>query len=111
MNIRHFFQCGMLAALLGVALGSNCHAEDVVNQASFDIEFKYCELREDGHIWSDSWTIPSGYMTSIPNQRQYNLVAIWRRAGTPGDGGWSFPTGLDPNKTGYIGELLLIVFE
>lgn len=111
MNARNLVCCGIFAALLGLAGAANCQAEDVVNEASYDIELKYCECRPEGWIWSEPFTIPAGYMVSLPNERQYDLVAVWRRAGTEGDGGWGFPTGLNPELTGYIGEFGSIEFR
>ncbi len=113
MSSRTPFQSGLLAAVLGVALCGSSQAGDVVNDASFAIEFKYVAGYSDqGFVWSDSVIIHPDYMVRLPALVDGKpVLAIWRPAGTPGDGGWGYITGIDPVKTGYIGEYLTISFQ
>jgi hypothetical protein len=112
MSSHKLLQCAVLAAVLGFA-ASTSQAGNVVNDASVAIEFRYGYWdSQSGLILSDSVIIDPKNWVSLPGSVEGKpVLAIWRRAGSPGDSGWTVPTGIDPVKTGYIGEFMLIEFR
>ena len=114
MSSLKLLQCGILAAVLGLAVCGTSQAGNVVNNASFAIEFRYGYWDSQyGLILSDSVIMdPQGGWVSLPGYVDGKpVLAIWRHAGAPGDSGWTVPTGIDPVKTGSIGDSLLIEFR
>jgi hypothetical protein len=113
MKTNHMIRLGLSILGIMVAITAESRGGDIVNEASYSIEFMYGSHDPvHGINWSDPVRIDSGYMVTVPNEiNGAPTLGIWRNAASPGDSGWGYITGLNNPGTGYIGEYLTIEFR